>query len=119
MLRPAIKKLMLGKGIKAPHAFLTKRGFTKAMATRLLNNAVENMRMKHIETLCYHLHCSPNDLFEWIPDTAHPAQEGHPLEALRARNEDIDFVKLAHLLTKDELRQVAKTVQDLAFKTKP
>ena len=119
MLRPAIKKLMLAKGIKAPHAFLTKRGFSNSMATRLLNNQVENIRMKHIESLCYYLYCQPTDLFEWVPEKAHPLTDGHPLETIVERNEDIDFVGMAHMLTKDELRGVAKTVQGLAFKKKP
>ena len=115
MLRSNIKKLMLGKGIKLPHAFLTKRKFTNVMATKLLNNSVKNIKLEHVENLCYYLHATPNDLFEWIPDTAHPNQEGHPLQAIIGRNEDIDYIKLAHLLTKDQLRVISEQVRIMAL----
>ncbi len=111
MLRLNLKKLCLAKGIKTPHSYLTKRGFTPQMATKLLRGNVKNVKTELLEGLCYHLNCLPNDLWEWLPDRRYKDLPDHPLQEIKARNEDIDVGKLLRYLSKDQLREVSTQIQ--------
>ena len=68
MLKLRAKTLMLAKGIAKPHGFLTRTGVNTSTATKILRNDYKNIKLQHLELLCWFVGCTPNELFEWEPD---------------------------------------------------
>ena len=66
--------------VKAKISRRTARGFLDGTATTI--------KLEHLEKICLLLNCTPNDLFDWKPDTAANPSENHALFLLQ-KNEEI------------------------------
>jgi hypothetical protein len=64
------------------------------VASRLLSYGLPNVNINNIGKLCVAMNCTPNDLFDWRPETSAPLSENHALKALIRE----DAVNLAELL---------------------
>ena len=82
MLHYNIERAILMRGHINPKSYLKRMGFTRFIISNLLSKP-KNIRMEHIEKLCLDLHCTPNDLMEWIPSESEPIEDNHPLTKLR------------------------------------
>jgi DNA-binding Xre family transcriptional regulator len=107
MINLQVKKLMLAKGISQPHAFLTKQGMNPTTATKILRSQCKNLKVAHLELLCWHINCTPSELFEWVPDKKHVDLPGHALQQIRAQNLETDLPKLLKKLTKKQLTDLS------------
>lgn len=65
-----------------PFNFLIKQGLSPNIARRLLNGKVAHLKLDHISTLCRSLHCTSNDLLEWVEDHDAALPENHPQQSL-------------------------------------
>lgn len=83
MLQLNILSILKARGIEQPYKFLVKNGFVPFTAHKLKNNKVEHIRIDHIERLCVLLNCTPNDIFEWMPNDLLDDKPEHPLQKLR------------------------------------
>jgi len=113
MIKLSVKKLLMAKGITDPHAFLVKIGINGTTATRILNNRNESVRFEHLELILWHAACTPDELFEWLPDRKFPDMPGHPIQQIRARHGDMDLPKYLKRLTKAQLAQLRLTAIDM------
>jgi DNA-binding Xre family transcriptional regulator len=82
MLKYNIKNLLTERGVRFPQAYLIQIGFTSQTASRIVNNKFKYLTLQQIETICTKLKCTPNDLFQWIPD-ANTKTENHSLAVLQ------------------------------------
>ena len=71
------------RGIDKPYSFLVKNGFGSSTASDLVNIKKPLVRTEYLERLCLLLNCTPNDLYEWKPDSGTSIAENHPLRALQ------------------------------------
>ncbi|MBK7107652.1 MAG: helix-turn-helix transcriptional regulator [Chitinophagales bacterium] len=72
------------KGIEKPNTFLRKKaGLSPSISHRLLKKNVRSLPLDVVEKICLKLHCTPNDLIQWIPDNKVEEQMSHPLQNLR------------------------------------
>jgi DNA-binding Xre family transcriptional regulator len=78
-----LSRIMALRGIEKPFAFLVKRGFYRTIASNLLNNRANNIKIAHLEALCRALNCTPNDLFEWKAVENDVLNESHSLNSLK------------------------------------
>lgn len=70
--------------IERPYSFLKKHGFAHMSASNFANGNVLQPHISHIENLCRILNCTPNDFYEWIPETGkNDVSETHPLNTLK------------------------------------
>ncbi len=81
MLKYNFKRLFNEKGITQPVGYLTKHGFTKQTAARIAAQRFKDIRVSQLEKVCLALNCTPNDIFEWLPDEKHK-NTNHPLTKL-------------------------------------
>jgi len=98
MIRWNLKRIFTAKGILAPNKFLIQNGHSKSYASSLMNNTVYSISFKKLEQLCVSLNCTPNDLFDFVPDKKVTLPEGHALHSI-SKSDMID--------------EVAKLMQDL------
>lgn len=73
------------RGIAHPQKALVQAGISQKVAHEYLKGNKSTILLKHIEILCQLLHCRPDNLFAWQPDTPEADQPTHPLQGIRVR----------------------------------
>ena len=61
MLSYNILPIFKARGIDKPFSFLIKAGISPTVAHKIVDNQTRVLRLDHIEIICQHLHCTPND----------------------------------------------------------
>lgn len=112
MFQLNLKRIFKARGIEQPYRYLVQNGFVPFSAHKYKNNKVEHIRLDHIERLCILLNCTPNDLFEWVPDNLLDDKPNHPLQKIRRREKKIDINKLLSTLSLDKLEQVEQLLNE-------
>ena len=79
-------------------------------ATNLVTQKAAAPKIEHIETLCRALNCTPNDLYEWIPDDSLP--ENHQLNTLQ-RDKIVKLNNLMNEISLEKLADVEKFLKDM------
>ncbi len=80
-----IHQLCKLRGIKHPHAALTKAGISNTVASDYLKPKKHQIVVQDIEVLCKLLRCTPNDLFKWVPDEASDDYPENTLQQIRQK----------------------------------
>lgn len=106
MLKLNLTRVLTLRGIDQPYAFLVKRGFSRSIASSLVNNRAVNIKISHIETICRALNCTPNDLFEWQADAAEALGENHSLNSLKREKTPARLSRIVSQIPFDKLGQV-------------
>lgn len=108
MLQLNLQRIFTARGIDQPYKFLVKNGFVPFTAHKYKNDKVEQIRLDHIERLCTVLNCTPNDLFEWQPDTLLDDRADHPLQKIRRRDKKIEITKMLNNVSLEKLEEIEK-----------
>ena len=104
MLRLRIKELMKEKGVKAPNKKMMQMGMGDKVAHKYMHDKKTQIAKKDMEALCLFLRCTPNDLFEWIPDDGVQDDPNQPLQKLKPKP-PIVLEEIIKNMTQDELRE--------------
>ena len=112
MLNLNLKRILKARGIEQPYKFLVQNGFVPFTAHKYKNGIVEHMRLDHIERLCILLHCTPNDIFEWVPNDLLDDHPNHPLQKIRKREKKIEINKLLANMSMDKLEAIEKLIAE-------
>lgn len=83
MLKFNPRRVLALRGVTQPLTYLMKNGFTRGIANNLLNNNNSSIKEQYIERLCSLLFCTPNDLYDWLPNAQMPLSQDHPLQSLK------------------------------------
>lgn len=112
MLKYNLARLFQLRGIKNPLQFLVSKGYHKDTAYRIIKNTAKNLQNYQIEHFCKLLNCTPNDLYEWIPDKNEDAAN-YPALMQLSPIRITDF----SLLTKDvpinKIQELAQKIEEL------
>ncbi|KOH44375.1 helix-turn-helix domain-containing protein [Sunxiuqinia dokdonensis] len=110
MLQFNISYLLEIKGIANPFNFLVKHGLTPNVASRLLNGKVAQLKLSHVSVLCRSLHCTPNDLVDWVEDHDAPLPENHPLQSLVREHIPLNIRGQLRELSFEQLKEVRSLI---------
>ena len=117
MLSLNIKRIMNLRGIARPYGFLVKNGFVHTTAINLTNGYAANIKVEHIEKLCYLLNCSPSDLFEWQQTAKSPAlNENHALKELIREKHAPTLAEIVKDMPIEKMEEIGKMLKDLKEK---
>jgi hypothetical protein len=94
--------------IEHPYRFMVQNGFVSFTAHKYKNGKVEQIRLDHIEKLCILLNCTPNEIFEWVPNDLLDDRNDHPLQAIRRRDKKLEIVKLLSKMPLSRLEEIEK-----------
>lgn len=67
------------RNVKHPSAYLIKLGLNPTSVSKMLKGEAVQLNFQQLTTMCFHLNCTPNDLFS-LRDLK--VAEGHALKAL-------------------------------------
>ncbi|MCZ8354938.1 MAG: helix-turn-helix transcriptional regulator [Cyclobacteriaceae bacterium] len=116
MLKLDLIRLFEDKGIENPSQFLKKNGLTAHTVSRLLNNKVESISFKHLETICLLLNCTIDDLFAWENNDKSDLYKDHSLQKLKRGKKKGNIVGKLKNLPADKLSQVRDFIEELSKK---
>ena len=112
MLQLNLKRIFKARSIEQPYKFLVKSGFVPFTAHKYKNGKAEHMRLDHIEKLCIILNCTPNELFEWVPDDLLDDRADHPLQKIRRREKRIEINQLLSKMSLDKLEEIQQMLAE-------
>ena len=94
--------------------FLIRRvGINHISADKLLKGTASSIRFDHMEGICRELHCTPDDILEWVPSKDNlPLAEGHPLQKLAQKKEAREFLSHLNAMSTEELYEVMKQMDN-------
>lgn len=99
--------------VEKPHLALVKAGFPSATATKYLNYHCRSVTMKHLERLCEVLYCTPNDLFDWKPDSQSTLPEAHPLHSLKRTQKLSNIREMLKDMPVEKLAEIENVIANL------
>ena len=111
MLKLNINRVCKLRNIGSPYKFMMAHGFSHMTALNLMHGKTLAPKTEHIERLCRLLNCTPNDLYEWMPEDNLP--ETHPLNTLqREKPKNLnDLIKDLPLEKLPEIEALLKQVK--------
>jgi DNA-binding Xre family transcriptional regulator len=112
MIRYNFDRIFKARGIERPFTFLRKAGFSDNFATKINQNKVKRLNLEEIERLCVLLKCTPNDFFEWTPDSDNQVNEDHPLNDIRRSDIVIDITKTLNSVPLGQLAEIEQMIKD-------
>lgn len=113
MLKFKLSSILRVRGVEKTFAFLQKRGFTRTIASNLINDKTISIKIGQIETLCRELNCTPNDLFEFEPNANDAISPQHPLNSLNRRLNSSKIQKVVKEIPLDKLDKVEEFINQL------
>jgi DNA-binding Xre family transcriptional regulator len=105
-----LKAVMQARQIERPYSFLVKAGISPHSANDLLHSQTRTFRLDHIEKLCEILHCEPNDLVAFIPNSTQKLQENHALNKFIQIEESFDWQETIKTLPITQLKELSKLI---------
>ena len=108
-------KLDIGKHCRSRNqpnsaAYLRQQGFSHWVAHQLAGNKSRSISFNDLERLCVVFKCTPNDIFEWLPNNLTDEQNTkHPLAPLikqKSTEEDISHLSFS------QLKEIARIVKE-------
>jgi len=108
MLALNLKRIFKARNIEQPYKYLVQNGFVPFTAHKYKNGKVEQIRLDHIEQLCILLKCTPNDIFEWMPNDLLDDHPGHPLQHIRRREKKIEINKILAEVSLEKLEEIQR-----------
>lgn len=112
MLMLNLKKVLRLRGVEKHYNFLVELGFVPATARVLLQGGSSVIKYESLERLCVALNCTPNDLFEWTPETAHNVAATHSLNSMKKTDEP-DVSELLGEIPLEKFGQIREILQNL------
>lgn len=108
MLLYNLQAIFKARQIERPYSFLVKAGISPNTATKILNNEAKAIRLDHIEIICEHLCCEPNDLLVYIPHKNNVLPQNHPLHKLISENTDLAWLDNLKNIPLSNLKEMSK-----------
>ena len=67
MIRLKVKEILEQKG-RTKYWLYKQMGMSYQNFNRMINNQTKSIKFTNLEALCVILECTPNDLFDYLPD---------------------------------------------------
>jgi hypothetical protein len=113
MLKFNPRRIFALRGIQNDLTFLIKNGFGRGTANNILNFNNRSVKTEHIEKLCIMLRCTPNDLYEWKPDSKNVVPDDHPINTLRRSDANATLTEIVKDLPLDKLDRESALLNEL------
>lgn len=113
MLSFNLISVMKARQIERPYTYLVKAGITPHSAHKLLHSNTRIVRLDHIEKLCEILHCLPNDLIQFTPNSAQQQQPNHPLNNLIKKETSFNWQNSLKTMPLEKLNELSKIINEV------
>lgn len=112
MLSYNMQSVFKARGIEKPFNFLVKAGISPSVAHKIIDSKTRVLRLDHIELICEHLHCTPNDLLQWSAEKKRSIAATHPLTALKPKANIDNWQETIRTLPLDKLAEISRLLKE-------
>lgn len=106
MLKLNLDRIFRVKGIDKPNQYLQKIGNSPVYASNLVREKVTSIKFYKLEQMCIKFNCTPNDLFDYIPNKQNPLEPTHALHSISKTDAISEVNKLLHELPLEKIEQL-------------
>ncbi len=82
MIKLNLKPIFKMKGITKPVKYLIEKGHSGSYANAVINDKPSSIPFKKLEQFCIDFNCTPNDLFDFIPENDQKLSDDHALYSI-------------------------------------
>lgn len=112
MLRFNLVPTLFARGILRQSLYLTKTlGINPNTASNIKLGRANAINLKHLETLCVNLNCTPNDLLEWTPSQEVAAD--HSLNLLKKKEQRQQLSQKIQNMPLEKMEKLAKMIDSI------
>jgi DNA-binding Xre family transcriptional regulator len=104
-------RIFKARGIDKPFTYLIKAGYSDNFATRIVNNRIRRLDLDYTEKLCELLQCTPNDFFEWIPESKDKNNDKHPLIPIKRSDKVVQLTQMLNSIPIDKLEEIESVIK--------
>ncbi len=119
MLFLNFKPILKARGIEKPSALFHRFGISYPAIKVLLYSENRSIRLDHLEMLCTALHCTPNDIFCWIPEPHIQDVDQHPLAPIKRNDENFILKEALSKLPLAQLKEAVALIENMGKDQKP
>ena len=106
-----LPRLLKTKGITKPFSHFMSLGYSRGLASRMAGNQERGFTLDKLEKYCIHFNCTPNDLFDYHPDSKNRLAPNHPLYQLKREDNTEEINALLHELPLEKIRELAQLIK--------
>ncbi|MFY0482460.1 helix-turn-helix domain-containing protein [Flavobacterium sp. PLA-1-15] len=106
MLKLDLDRFFKVKGIRKAHTYMMEIGNSAGYATKLINGQAVSIPFDKLELLCEHFNCTPNDLFNYIPDSDRVLPASHALHSISKTKTIGQINALLHELPMEKIEEL-------------
>jgi DNA-binding Xre family transcriptional regulator len=110
MLSLNLTSILKARQVQKPYSYLVQIGISPATATKMVNDRMRVFRLDHIELLCKELHCEPNDLLVYQPNSNNKLPENHPLNKLLLKEDNTQWQETLKTIPLKQLKEIAAII---------
>lgn len=112
MLKWNFTRMCKMRGIEKPYSFFIKLGISHTVASNMATNKTDKILLRHLNTVCIALNCTPDDLMEWIPGSKAQDKPNTALFTLKPDTKSDDAAALLRALPASKLEELAKLLRE-------
>ena len=111
MLTFNLPRLLKIKGITKPFSYFMSIGYSRGTASKMAQNLERGFTFDKLERYCIDFNCTPNDLFDFYPNTSKSLPDNHPFFQLKREDNTAAINALLHELPYEKIKELAELVQ--------
>ena len=112
MLRINLNPILRTRGIRDGYRFLKTLGVSHSASYRMMSSQVKSITFSNVQKICEGLHCTPNDLLEWVPDEK-TLSDTHPLNELIRSDQLLNLMEELRNIPLHKLEKLQEQIKEL------
>lgn len=101
------------KGIAKPFSYLCNNGYSAGYATKLTNNRVEQINLERLEKFCKDFNCTPNDIFDFRPNSKDNLPKEHALHTLTKSEISNEIMGKINAMSAEKIQQIHDIIKNM------
>lgn len=101
------------KGIARPFTYLCNNGYSAGYATKLTNNRVQEINLERLEKFCKDFNCTPNDIFDFRPNTNDNLPKEHALHTLTKSEISSEIMGKINAMSAEKIQQIHDIIKNM------
>ncbi|WP_447635545.1 helix-turn-helix domain-containing protein [Flavobacterium microcysteis] len=106
MIKLNLKPIFKMKGITKPVKYLMEKGHSGSYANSVVNDRILSIPFRKLEQFCIDFNCTPNDLFDFIPENDQKLADDHALYSISKGDAIGEIHKLLNELPVSKIQEL-------------
>jgi len=114
MLKLYVKEFLKSRGYEPTPSLLMNAGIGRSAANRIMQDRTQSISLEDLQIFCLCFNCTPNDLFNFVPETEHQVVPEHPILKLQKKEDTFSPAEYVKLLRPEQIAEVNRYLRNVA-----